>query len=94
VHCCAFTGLNRCAGPAFGSKQEDLENIVTRKIDIQYLERRYLALEREIANALLHGPVVDPADDLRVADLKYRKLIIADEIQQNRRSIQHFDLVN
>jgi hypothetical protein len=81
-------------GRAFGSKQEDLENIVTRKIDIQYLERRYLALEREIANALLHSPVVDPADDFRVADLKYRKLIIADEIQQNRRTIQHFDLVN
>lgn len=74
---------------SYGSKLEDLENIVARKIDIQYLERRYLALENEIANALLHSP----ADDLTVADLKYRKLIIADEIQPHRRADQRFDLV-
>jgi hypothetical protein len=73
---------------------KDLENIVTRRIDIQYLERRYSALEEEIANALLHSPADNPADDLTVADLKYRKLIIADEIQQNRRAVRHFDLVN
>ena len=69
---------------SYGSKLEDLENIVARKIDIQYLERRYLALENEIANALLHSP----ADDLSVSDLKYRKLIIADEIEQHRRADQ------
>ena len=74
---------------SYGSKLEDLEYIVARKIDIQYLERRYLALENEIANALLHSP----ADDLAVADLKYRKLIIADEIEQHRRADQRFDLV-
>jgi hypothetical protein len=74
---------------SYGSKLEDLENIVARKIDIQYLERRYLALENEIANALLRSPV----DDLSVADLKYRKLIIADEIEQYRRADQRFDLV-
>jgi hypothetical protein len=74
---------------SYGSKLEDLENIVARKIDIQYLERRYLALENEIANALLHSP----ADDLTVADLKYRKLIIADEIEQHRRADQRLDLV-
>jgi hypothetical protein len=71
-----------------------LENIVAKKIDIQYLEQRYVALEKEIANASLHRRVDDPADDLRVADLKYRKLIIADEIQQNRRQVERFDLVN
>jgi hypothetical protein len=48
------------------------------------------SLENEIENALLHSPT----DDLRVADLKYRKLIIADEIQQNRRQVERFDLVN
>lgn len=69
---------------------EDLENIVTRRIDIQYLEQRYLSLEKEIADALLHSA----ADDLTVADLKYRKLIIADEIEKNRRTVQRFDLVN
>ena len=77
-------------GYVFGSKLQDLENIVVSKIDIHYLEQRYLALENEIENALLYSPT----DDLRVADLKYRKLIIADEIQQNRRQVERFDLVN
>ena len=74
----------------FGSKREDLENIVARNIDIRYLEQRYQALEKEIANALLRSP----ADDLRVADLKYRKLIIADEIEQHRLTMQRLDLVD
>lgn len=88
--CCALIGLDRCEGLAIGSKREDLENIVVRNIDIRYLEQRYLALENEIANALLRGP----DDDLRVADLKYRKLIIADEIEQHRLAAQRFDLVD
>jgi hypothetical protein len=53
---------------------------------IAYLERRYLALESEIANALCHSP----PDDSAIADLKYRKLIVADEIQHNRRLVQRF----
>ena len=67
---------------------------MTRRIDIQYLEQRYLSLEKEIANTLLHSPANDLADDLRLADLKYRKLIIADEIQENRRTVRRFDRVN
>jgi hypothetical protein len=43
---------------------------------IAYLECRYLALEIEIANALHQSPT----DDLAIADLKYRKSIVADEI--------------
>jgi len=53
---------------------------------IAYLERRYSALESEIENALRHSPT----DDSAIADLKYRKLIIADEIQHNRRLVQRF----
>ena len=53
---------------------------------IAYLERRHLALEKEIANALRHSPTDDPA----IADLKYRKLVIADEIQHNRRLVERF----
>ena len=67
-----------------------MENIVTKKIDIQYLEQRHVALEKEIVNASIHRRADDPADDLRVADLKYRKLIIADEIEQHRRTVEHF----
>ena len=63
---------------------------MTKKIDIQYLEQRYVALEKEIVNASIHRRADDPADDLRVADLKYRKLIIADEIEQHRRTVEHF----
>jgi hypothetical protein len=45
-----------------------------------YLERRYTALEKELADALRHSP----ADYRAVDDLEYRKLIVADEIQHNR----------
>ena len=44
---------------------------------IAYLEQRYTALKKEIADA----PRDCPTDDLAIADLEYRKLIIADEIQ-------------
>jgi hypothetical protein len=53
---------------------------------IAYLEQRYRALDKEIANVLRGRPT----DDRAVADLKYRKLIIADEIQQNRRLVECF----
>jgi hypothetical protein len=53
---------------------------------ISYLERRYTALETEIADALRQSP----ADDLAIADLKYRKQIIADEIEHNRRLVERF----
>ena len=53
---------------------------------IAYLEGRYLALEKEIANALHRAPT----DDSAIADLKYRKLIIADELQHNRRLVERF----
>jgi hypothetical protein len=52
---------------------------------IAYLEQRYTALEKEIADALRQSPT----DDLAIADLKYRKLNIADEIQHNR-SVERF----
>ena len=53
---------------------------------IAYLEQRYTALEKEIADALRQSP----ADDLAIADLKYRKRIIADEILHNRRLVARF----
>jgi hypothetical protein len=62
-----------------------LESIMAQTT-IAYLERRYSALVREIEEALHHRPT----DDLAIADLKYRKLIIADEIQHNRRLVERF----
>jgi hypothetical protein len=56
------------------------------QIIISYLERRYTALETEIADALRQSPT----DDLAIADLKYRKQIIAEEIQHNRRLVERF----
>ena len=53
---------------------------------IAYLEQRYTALEKEIADALRQSST----DDLAIADLKYRKLIIADEIEHNRRLVERF----
>jgi len=51
-----------------------------------YLEQRYAVLEKEIATASRQSP----SNDLAVADLQYRKLIIADEIQHNRRLVERF----
>ena len=53
---------------------------------ISYLERRYTVLETEIADAFRQSPT----DDLAIADLKERKLIIADEIQHHRRLVERF----
>jgi hypothetical protein len=53
---------------------------------IAYLERRYNALEEAISNASHQSP----PDDLAIADLKCRKLVIADEIIHNRRLVERF----
>ena len=62
-----------------------LERTVAQKT-IAYLEQRYTALESEIADALRQSPTAD----LAIANLKHRKLIIADEIQHNRRLVERF----
>jgi hypothetical protein len=54
---------------------------------IAYVERRYAALESEIADASGQSPT----DEMAVADLKYRKLTIADKIQHNRRLVERFN---
>ena len=46
-----------------------------RQSTLDYLKKRYLELEKEIATTSLHD------HDLIVADLQYRKLVIADEIE-------------
>ena len=61
-----------------------LERNIDRE-NIAYLEQRYIALEEEIAEAMRRSPT----DDLTIADLKYRKLTIADEIEENRRLVEH-----
>jgi len=50
---------------------------------IAYLEQRYAALEKEIENALQHGST----NHLAIADLIYRKLIVAEEIKHNCRLV-------
>ena len=44
------------------------------------LERQHNALEHEIAEAIAHRSV----DDLKIAELKRRKLIVKDEIERVR----------
>jgi hypothetical protein len=51
---------------------------------ISYLEQRYAALEKEIANALHHGSTNHPA----IADLIYRRVIVAEEIKHNCRLVE------
>jgi hypothetical protein len=57
---------------------------IMRQSTLNYLRNRYLELEKEIANASLHN------HDLTVADLKYRKSIIAEELEHHRRLVQRF----
>jgi hypothetical protein len=44
------------------------------------LERKHQALEDEIAEAIAHPS----SDDLRIAELKRRKLLVKDEIERLR----------
>ena len=62
-----------------------LERVMARAT-IAYLEHRYTVLEREIADALRDSPT----DDRAIADLRYRKRIIANEILDNRRLVERF----
>jgi hypothetical protein len=53
-------------------------NPMTIKAHLADLERQHKALEQGIAEALAHGST----DDLKIAELKRRKLIVKDEIER------------
>jgi hypothetical protein len=53
---------------------------MTVKVQLAELERQHKALEHEIAEALAHSST----DDLKIAELKRRKLIVKDEIERVR----------
>jgi hypothetical protein len=53
---------------------------MTIKALLADLERQHKTLEREIAEALAHSST----DDLKVTELKRRKLILKDEIERVR----------
>jgi hypothetical protein len=55
---------------------------MTTKADLAGLERRHKALEDEIAEALAHSST----DDLKIAELKRRKLLLKDEIERLRQT--------
>jgi hypothetical protein len=68
----------------FSNKDKAVSESLMAQTTIAYLERRYAALEKEIENALQHGPT----DHLAIADLIYRKMIVAEEIKHNRRLME------
>jgi hypothetical protein len=53
---------------------------MTIKADLAELERQHKAIENEIAEALAHSST----DDLKIAELKRRKLMLKDEIERVR----------
>jgi len=53
---------------------------MTTKVHLAELERQHKALEHEIAEALAHTST----DDLKVTELKRRKLVLKDEIERLR----------
>jgi hypothetical protein len=62
---------------------------IVTQTTIAYLEGRHVTLENKIANALQQSST----DDLAVADLKHRKLMIADEILHHRRLVKRFGIL-
>jgi hypothetical protein len=57
---------------------------MTQQNHLAELERKHQALEREIQDAMSHPGT----DDLKLAELKRRKLQLKDEIEKLRRSEQ------
>jgi len=55
-------------------------NDMTIKANLAELERQHKAIENEIAEALAHSST----DDLKIAELKRRKLVLKDEIERVR----------
>ena len=53
---------------------------MTLQTHLSELERRHRALEDEIADAMAHPS----ADDLKIVELKRRKLLVKDEIARLR----------
>jgi hypothetical protein len=53
---------------------------MTTEVHIAELERQHKALEREIAEALAHSST----DDLKLTELRRRKLALKDEIERLR----------
>jgi len=53
---------------------------MTIQAHLAELERKHQALEEEIAEAMTHPS----SDDLKIAELKRRKLIVKDEIERLR----------
>jgi hypothetical protein len=64
----------------FGGGSNEAVNHMTIKEQLAELERQHKALEHEIAEALAHSS----SDDLKIAELKRRKLILKDEIERVR----------
>ena len=55
-------------------------NHMTIKAHLAELERKHKVIEDELAEALAHSS----SDDLKIAELKRRKLILKDEIERVR----------
>jgi len=53
---------------------------MTTEVHIAELERQHKALEYQIAEALAHSST----DDLKIAELKRRKLLLKDQIERLR----------
>ncbi len=53
---------------------------MTIESHLEQLEKKHLALEIELADAILHPSV----DDLKIAELKRRKLVLKDEMEKLR----------
>jgi hypothetical protein len=58
---------------------------MTIQAHLAELERKHRALEDELADAMTHPSI----DDLKIAELKRRKLLVKDEIERIRFAESH-----
>ena len=73
-----FGYLNRACGRRWRRMNGSRE--MTTKAHLAELERQHAALEHELAEALAHSST----DDLKIMEIKRRKLILKDEIERVR----------
>jgi len=64
-----------------------LQEPIMAQATIAYLEQRYADLEREIVDT----SHLTPTEVILIADLQFRKTVIADELRHNRRLVDRFD---
>ena len=78
--CCSVVQVDPSVLTWEDSSHHDTNDELSIKAHLAELERQHKALEHELAEALAHSST----DDLKIMELKRRKLILKDEVERVR----------